>query len=108
MPNHASTCYLQISFYAHNDFNTQSFKVIVASMFPLQSFMWLEMDMLLYLLCLKFLRAMTIVKLEECWRVGNKKAPKVCCHIRDHSDSLGALIHMVLLKRINFNLLVMD
>jgi len=58
----------------------KSFKVIVVGMFPLQSFMWLEMGMLLYLLCPKFLRVMTIIKLEECWRMGNKKAPKVCCH----------------------------
>jgi hypothetical protein len=51
-----------------------------------------------------FLRAMTIIKLEECWRVGNKKAPKVCCHSQGHNDSLGASIHMVFVKRINFNI----
>ncbi len=48
----------------------------------------------------KILRATTIIKLEECWRVGNKKAPKVCCHSRGHNDSLGASIHMVLVKRL--------
>lgn len=47
-----------------------------------------------------FLKAMTIINLEECWRVRNKKAPKVCCHSRGHNDSLGASIHMVLVKRI--------
>jgi hypothetical protein len=63
--------------------------------------MWLEMDMLLFP---DFFRIMTIVKLEECWKVGNKKGQKVCCHSRGHNDSLGASIHMVLVKKINFNL----
>jgi hypothetical protein len=68
------------SFFLPTMILTHNFKVIVTSIFPLQNFLWLEMDMLLYLLCPKFLKVMTIIQSKEWLKVGNREAPKVCCH----------------------------
>lgn len=38
MPNHASTCHLQISFCAHNDFNIQKFQSHCSRYVPLAKF----------------------------------------------------------------------